>query len=249
VKRPQEIRSRLDLALVERGLLPSRARARDAILRGCVLVDGRTADRPAAVVTPATVVIVDDPLGGYVSRGAAKLIAALDEFRYDVAGRRILDIGASTGGFTQVLLERGAARVIAVDVGHGQFDPKLVTDPRVTLRERTNARDLTAEHTGGAVEAIVADVSFISLKLALPPALALAARGAWGVFLAKPQFEVGPKHVGKGGIVRDAEVAHAAADHIATWLDSQAWSVDGILDSPIAGGDGNHEFLIGARLA
>jgi 23S rRNA (cytidine1920-2'-O)/16S rRNA (cytidine1409-2'-O)-methyltransferase len=243
----KEGKRRIDLALVERGLAPSRARARDAVLRGHVKVDGARVDRPSLTVGPGSSIAVDDPAGAYVSRSAVKLAAGLDHFGHDPAGRVALDIGASTGGFTQVLLERGAAKVFAIDVGHGQLDRGLAADPRVTVREGLNARDLTPAHIGGPVDVIVADVSFVSLKLALPPALALAAPRAWGVFLVKPQFEVGRKNIGKGGIVRDLAIARAAVDGIAAWLGEAGWRVDGIVDSPIAGGDGNREFLIGVR--
>ena len=158
-----------------------------------------------------------------------------------------LDVGASTGGFTQVLLERGATKVFAVDVGHGQLDPKLAADPRVVSREGVNARDLGADDLGEPVAAIVADVSFISLRLVLPPVLALAAPGAWGVFLVKPQFEVGRENIGKGGIVRDPQLAERTAAEIAGWLEAEAgWRVAGLILSPIEGGDGNREFLLGA---
>lgn len=237
--------SRLDLALVARGLVATRAKARDAILRGRVTVDGAVAAKPAMTVAPGAALLVDDP--GYVSRAALKLAAGLDRFGYQPAGRVALDIGASTGGFTEVLLERGAERVHAVDVGHGQLHPRLAADPRVVVHEGLNARDLDPHAIGEPVAAVVADVSFISLKLALPPALALAAPGAFGVFLVKPQFEVGREGLGKGGIVRDPDAARAAADGIAAWLGSTGWTVDGIAPSPIAGGDGNAEFLLGAR--
>ena len=150
-----------------------------------------------------------------------------------------------------MLLERGAAHVVAVDVGHGEMDSELAADPRVTLLESLNARDLTEVHLGGrTIGAVVADLSFISLKLALPPALGIAAPGAWGVFLAKPQFEVGRSALGKGGIVRDPDVARQAAEDIAAWLEAeQGWRVIGLLPSPIAGGSGNREFLIGAQKA
>jgi 23S rRNA (cytidine1920-2'-O)/16S rRNA (cytidine1409-2'-O)-methyltransferase len=244
-----EEKHRLDEALVLRGLAPSRARARDAIKRGAVSVDGSGEAKPARMVGAAQSITIDDPAAGYVSRAALKLITALDEFEFAVEGRTALDLGASTGGFTQVLLQRGAARVIAVDVGHGEMDSTLAADSRVTLIENLNARDLTRGHLGGQiVDAVVADLSFISLKLALPPALALAAPGAWGVFLVKPQFEVGRKALGKGGVVRDREVSRQAADDIASWLGAEhRWTVSGILTSPIAGGSGNREFLIGAR--
>jgi 23S rRNA (cytidine1920-2'-O)/16S rRNA (cytidine1409-2'-O)-methyltransferase len=246
------VSQRLDIALVERGLAPTRARARDAILRGHVSVNGRLTAKPALTVDAGAAIAVDDPATGYVSRGALKLIAALDRFGYSPAGRPALDLGASTGGFTQVLLERGARRVFAVDVGHGQLDAKLAADPRVTSREGLNARDLAAHDLGetggnGAIGAIVADVSFISLKLVLPPALALAAPDAWGIFLVKPQFEVGRAGLGKGGIVRDPQAGERAAADIAHFLEHDlGWRIGGVILSPIEGGDGNREFLIGA---
>jgi len=242
-----EQRVRLDLALVDRGLAPSRARARDAILRAHVSVDGKVVDKPAAMVAPNARLAIDDPAGRYVSRSGLKLAAALDAFGYSPTGLSVLDLGASTGGFSQVLLERGARHVTAVDVGHGQLHPRIAGDPRITNLENLNARDLAKQHLSTPVQAIVCDLSFISLKLALPPALALAAPGAWGVFLVKPQFEVGPGMIGKGGIVRDAAVAERAATDIADWLRELQWTVDGVIPSPIEGGDGNREFLIGAR--
>ncbi len=239
---------RLDLALVERGLVSTRARARDAILRGHVSVNGKLAVRPALGVPADATIAIDDPVAGYVSRGALKLIAALDRFGYSPAGLVCLDVGASTGGFTQVLLERGAAKVFAVDVGHGQLDQNLAADPRVVSREGVNARDLTRESLGETVAAIVADVSFISLKLVLPPVFALAAPGAWGVFLVKPQFEVGRGGLGKGGVVRDPQLAERTAADVARWVETETrWRVDGLILSPVEGGDGNREFLLGAR--
>jgi len=241
-------RARLDLVLVSRGLAPTRAKARDAILRGCVTVDGRVANAPSAPVLADAAISVDDPAGRYVSRAALKLIAGLDRYGYAPAGRVVLDVGASTGGFTEVLLERGAATVYALDVGHGQLHPRLREDRRVVNIEGVNARALVPADIGEPVGAVVADVSFISLRLALPPALALAAHGAWGVFLVKPQFEVGRAHIGKGGIVRDEALARQAADDLAAWLAvDMGWTVDGLIESPIAGGDGNREFLLGAR--
>lgn len=239
---------RLDIALVERGLIATRARARDAILRGHVTVNGALAARPSQSVDADSAIAVDDPAAHYVSRAALKLIAGLDRFGYSANGRVALDLGASTGGFTQVLVERGARKVFAIDVGHGQLDPGLASDPRVISREGLNARDLVAADIGEPVEAIVADVSFISLKLVLPPALALASPSAWGVFLVKPQFEVGREGVGKGGIVRDPHLGERAAADIATWLEAEiGWRIGGVILSPIEGGDGNREFLIGAR--
>lgn len=239
---------RLDMALVARGLAATRARARDAVLRGHVRVDGTPTDKPAMIVAPGAAIAVEDPAAAYVSRAALKLIAGLDHFGYDAAGRVALDIGASTGGFSEVLLERGARRVFAVDVGHGQLDARIAADPRVTVREGLNIRDLAATDIAGPLGAIVADVSFISLRLALPAALALAAPDAWGVFLVKPQFEVGRAGLGKRGIVRDARAARQAADDVAAWLGGQpGWRVDGLIESPIAGGTGNREFLLGGR--
>lgn len=239
---------RLDLALVDRGLAPTRARARDAILRGHVSVNGRLTAKPAMTVDATAAIAIDDPAAGYVSRGALKLIAALDRFGYSPAGRVALDLGASTGGFTQVLLERGARKVFAVDVGHDQLDANLAADARVISREGLNARDLTADDLGEAPQAIVADVSFISLKLVLPPALSLASADAWGIFLVKPQFEVGRAALGKGGIVRDPQAGERAAADIAHFLEHElGWRVGGVILSPIEGGDGNREFLIGAR--
>lgn len=241
---------RLDQALVARGLAPTRARARDAILRGHVRVAGRAADKPGMTVPPDAELAIDDPASAYVSRAALKLVAGLDAFGYDPAGRVALDLGASTGGFTQVLLGRGAARVHAFDVGHGQLHSSLAADPRVVSREGFNVRDLTAAEIGEPVGAVVSDLSFISLRLGLPPALALAAPGAFLVALIKPQFEVGRAHVGKGGLVRDGAAIDAAVEGIRGFVGgTPGWIVDGVVPSPIAGGDGNQEFLIGARKA
>lgn len=239
---------RLDQLLVTRGLFASRSRAADAIRRGTVVVSGAVMDQPGARVPADAEFIVDDPAARYVSRAALKLVAGLDRFGFDPSARTCLDIGASTGGFTQVLLERGAAHVLAIDVGHGQMTPDLAADARVTNLEGINARALAADDMQGtAPQAVVSDVSFISLKLALPPALVLAAPGAWGLFLVKPQFEVGRDAIGKGGIVKDAALAEAVVAGIAEWLDAQpGWRVVGIHPSPIEGGDGNREFLLGA---
>jgi 23S rRNA (cytidine1920-2'-O)/16S rRNA (cytidine1409-2'-O)-methyltransferase len=184
----------------------------------------------------------------YVSRGGLKLAHALDHFRLDPTGRTALDLGASTGGFTDVLLRRGIGRVYAVDVGYGQLDWRLRNDPRVRVLERLNARNLTRTEVPEPVDAVVADVSFISLRLALPAALALTAPAAWLVALIKPQFEVGKGRVGKGGVVRDPALHQAVCDDIARWLaDEQGWQVMGIVESPITGPKGNREFLIAAR--
>jgi 23S rRNA (cytidine1920-2'-O)/16S rRNA (cytidine1409-2'-O)-methyltransferase len=183
-----------------------------------------------------------------VSRGGVKLAHALDHFRLDPTGRTALDLGASTGGFTDVLLRRGIGRVYAVDVGYGQLDWRLRNDPRVRVLERVNARNLTRTEVPEPVDAVVADVSFISLRLALPAALALTAPAAWLVALIKPQFEVGKGRVGKGGVVRDPALHQAVCDDIARWLsEEQGWPVMGIVESPITGPKGNREFLIAAR--
>ena len=237
---------RLDELLVRRGLFASRSRARDAVTRGVVSVDGTTVSKPGAPTRDTATLAVDDPARGYVSRAALKLVAALDAFGLDPKDAEALDIGASTGGFTQVLLERGAAHVVAVDVGHGQLDATLAEDPRVTSLEKLNARDLAADHLGGQVpDFVVSDVSFISLRLALPPALALAAPGARCVLLIKPQFEAGREAIGKGGLLRDPADGERVAHELRDWLDTQpGWRALGIVPSPIEGGDGNREFLL-----
>ncbi|WP_048646138.1 TlyA family RNA methyltransferase [Nitratireductor soli] len=237
---------RLDQCLVERGLFDSRARARDAILRGTVTVDGLPAKKPGQAVSADTGIAVDDPASAYVSRAALKLKHGLDVFGLEPRGAEALDLGASTGGFTQVLLERGAAHVTAIDVGSGQMDAHLAADPRVTALEGINARYLTLEEIGGRrPDFIVSDVSFISLKLALPPALSLAARGARGLFLVKPQFEAGRQAIGKGGLLRDPAQADVVAEDLRDWLETNdGWRALGLVQSPIEGGDGNREFLL-----
>ena len=243
-------KQRLDQHLVDTGVFPSRARARDAILRGTVSVDGTLCTKPAQKTSAGASITVEDPASGYVSRAALKLIEGLDRFGVDPAGLICLDIGASTGGFTQVLLERGAEKVHAIDVGHGQLHDNLKTDPKVAARDGLNARDLTTEDLGGDAPALlVSDVSFISLKLALPPALALAARGAEGVFLVKPQFEAGKDNIGKGGLV-DPEIAVETAKSLKMWLDTvPGWQAGDLIPSPVKGGDGNAEWLLYGKKA
>ncbi len=237
---------RLDQALVAAGLAPSRARAQALIAAGAVRVDGREAGRAAAQVADgARLEVVGDPLP-YVSRAALKLRHALEVFGLDPRGAVALDLGASTGGFSQVLLEAGAAEVWAVDVGHGQLAAELRGAAGLHLIEGLNARDLSEAHVP-APEWIVADLSFIALEKALPPALALARPGAVLVALIKPQFEVGRARVGKGGVVRDPEAQAAARDGVRRFLEASGWAVIGEAESPIAGGDGNAEFLIAAR--
>ena len=243
---PASARQRLDELLVGRGLFASRSRARDAIERGTVTVEGTVARKPGQAVLPDAEIAVSDPAQAYVSRAALKLAAGLDRFGLDPAGREALDIGTSTGGFTQVLLERGAAHVTAIDVGHGQIHPDLAADPRVTVIEGLNARDLTAADLAGRVpDFIVSDVSFISLKLALPPALELAKAGAKAVLLVKPQFEAGRAAIGKGGLLKNPAEAGRIAGDLHDWLDKMpGWRATGLCPSPIEGGDGNREFLL-----
>ena len=241
-------RPRLDSHLVARGDYPTRARARDAIRRGCVAVGGTVVTKPGTPVSPQSPLAIDDPARGYVSRAALKLIAGLDRFGFSPEGRVAMDLGASTGGFCQVLLERGAKTIIAVDVGHDQLAPEIAADPRLHRLDGVNARDLTAAMLPETPGCVTSDLSFISLKQALPPALDLVAAPAWGLFLVKPQFEVGREGIGKGGRVRDPAAGLAAAERIADWLGARpGWRVEGLVPSPIEGGDGNREYLLGAR--
>jgi 23S rRNA (cytidine1920-2'-O)/16S rRNA (cytidine1409-2'-O)-methyltransferase len=237
----------LDLALVARGLVPTRAKARDLIARGQVLIDGQVAHKAAMNIRAGQAIAVDAEAVAQVSRGAVKLAAALDHFGLDPTGRVVLDVGASTGGFTQMLLERSATRVYAVDVGKGQLHANLVADPRVVSLESCDARTLDRRIVPAPVDAIVADVSFISLTKALPAALALAAPGCWLIALVKPQFEVGREGIGKGGIVREAALREQALEDVRRWLAEQpGWTILGTMPSPIEGGSGNVEFLLAA---
>lgn len=240
-------RTRLDILLATVGRFTTRARARDAIARGSVRVNGQVVTKPGARFSSDDVVDISDDALGYVSRAALKLKAGLDHFGFDPKGLEALDIGASTGGFTQVLLERGAAHVTAIDVGHGQLHPSLAADNRVDSFEGINARSLPAGLTRGrTIRVLVSDVSFISLKLALPPALDLAAPGCFCVLLVKPQFEAGRDAIGKNGIVRDSMIGKSVADDLADWLSRQSdWSSVGHCPSPLEGADGNREFLLG----
>ena len=237
------IRQRLDEALVARMLYPSRARARDAVLRGLVTVDGEPARKPAQTILPEALLIISDEGRKYVSRAALKLIHALDHFNIKVEGRTCLDIGASTGGFTEVLLERGAKHVYAIDVGHSQM---MLRDDRITLHEGLNARDLEAEHMSPEVSLIVCDVSFIPLHIALPPAMKLMAQGAFLIALIKPQFEVGRQGIGRGGMVKDKSVHQQVNAAVADFITREGWTVQGVTPSPLDGGDGNAEFLLAA---
>jgi 23S rRNA (cytidine1920-2'-O)/16S rRNA (cytidine1409-2'-O)-methyltransferase len=240
-------KTRLDQLLVDSGLAATRSRAADLVRRGCVSVGGVPAVKPGALVRADASLAVSPDAASYVSRGALKLEAALDSFDFEVGGRVALDIGASTGGFTEVLLGHGAAKVYAVDVGRDQLHEKLRADPLVVALEGTNARSLDASIVKEPVGAIVADVSFISLTLALPAALRLAAPGAWLIALVKPQFEAGRKAVGKGGIVRSEAAREKAVTRVWGFLEEEGWRVLGVISSPIRGRSGNQEFLIGAR--
>jgi 23S rRNA (cytidine1920-2'-O)/16S rRNA (cytidine1409-2'-O)-methyltransferase len=240
-------RERLDDVLVRRGVYATRARAREAILRGAVTVAGEAATRPGRRIAPDAALAIADHAKDYVSRAALKLQHGLAHFGIAPEGRFALDIGASTGGFTQVLLEQGAAHVTAIDVGHGQLADAIRNDARVSAIEGLNARDLTPAHLPHPVDLVVCDVSFISLKIALPPALALAGRRADLIALLKPQFEAGRAAVGKTGVVADRAVHARVCKDIANFLAASGWTVIGLTPSPIPGGDGNREFLIAAR--
>ncbi|MGG7516493.1 TlyA family RNA methyltransferase [Allorhizobium undicola] len=240
---------RLDQFLVTLCHFSSRSRARDAVERGTVRVDGKLVTKPGQPVHSDARIEIDDPARGYVSRAALKLKAGLDHFALDPQGLVCLDVGASTGGFTQVLLERGASHVIAVDVGHGQMDESLAADPRVSNHEGLNARFLDREAIGGrGFGFVVSDVSFISLKLALAPALSLAEPGASCLLLVKPQFEAGREAISKAGLLKAPETAPQVAEELQRWLVADmGWQSLGLIPSPIAGGDGNAEFLLAGK--
>lgn len=238
---------RIDHRLVEEGLAPSRTRAADLVRRGCVTVGGVTASKPGALIADDAALSVEPGAGDYVSRGSLKLLAALRSFRFSPHGVVALDVGASTGGFTEVLLGEGAAKVFAVDVGREQLHERLRADPRVVSLEATDARIIDETMIPEKLSAIVADVSFISLTQALPVALKRAAPGAWLVALIKPQFEAGREAVGKGGIVRSDEDRMRAVARVRKFLEAGEWETVGVIESPIMGGSGNLEFLIGAR--
>ncbi len=241
-------KTRLDQLLVDRGLAESRARAQALVMAGAVFAGERRLDKPGAQVAADLAVEVRGRDHPWVSRGGVKLAAGLAAFAIDPVGKICLDVGASTGGFTDVLLTHGAKRVYAVDVGHGQLAWKLREDARVVVLERTNARHLTAGQVPEPIDLIVCDASFIGLETLLPAALALAAPGAALIALIKPQFEVGRGRVGKGGVVRDPALHAEVCDRIRAWLDGlPGWRVLGIAESPITGPEGNKEFLIGAR--
>ena len=239
---------RADVVLVERGLFESRNKARAAIEAGGVSVNGIRVGKPADPVDPDGVIEAKAAFP-WVSRAGLKLERGLDLFETDAFGKTCLDIGASTGGFTQVLLSRGAARVYAVDVGHGQLHASLREDGRVVAMEGVDARALSTDLIDRPPELVVCDASFISLKRVLPNALSMAAPGATLIALIKPQFEAGRANIGKGGIVRDERIHRDVRADIADFIKANGWITFGEAPSPIAGGDGNKEFLIAAKKA
>jgi 23S rRNA (cytidine1920-2'-O)/16S rRNA (cytidine1409-2'-O)-methyltransferase len=244
--------SRLDTVLVERGLAASRERARALILAAQVRVDGQIVSKAGHPTAPAAEVTLVEPDHPYVGRGGVKLAHALDVFAVDPVGRLALDVGASTGGFTDVLLRRGAARVVALDVGHGQLDWRLRNDPRVHVIERVNARTLTADQLPAGARAFdlaVMDVSFISVRQVLPAIVPLLAAGGDLVVLVKPQFEAGRDEVGKGGLVRDAGVHARVVEDVAAAASALGLTRVATTDSPITGSEGNREFFLHLRRA
>ena len=243
------MKQRADIALVERGLAESRTRAQALIMAGTVYSGEARVTKAGDTVRPDQPLEVRGQDHPWVSRGGVKLEHAIRHFALKAKGMVALDVGASTGGFTDVLLHHGAATVYAVDVGHGQLAWKLRNDSRVVVLERTNARYIDATHVPQAPGAVVCDASFIGLRTILPAALALAAPGAWAVALIKPQFEVGP-NIAKGGVVRDARVHDGVCAGIRHWWSElPGWTVLGVEASPLLGPEGNREFLIAARRA
>lgn len=238
------IKMRLDRLLVERGLVESRERGHALILAGLVLVQGQKQDKSGALVPEDAELRILGEVLPYVSRGGLKLEGALKGFKISVEGKTALDVGASTGGFTDCLLQHGAQKVYAVDVGYGQLAWKLRQDPRVITIERVNIRDIASSLVPEAIDIVVIDVSFISLEKVIPSILKFLKPGSEIIALIKPQFEVGREQVGKGGIVRDAAARSAAVDRITDFIRGSGFEVEGVMPSPITGQDGNVEFLI-----
>ena len=238
---------RADMLLVEKHLAQSRQKAKELIETGAVTADGVIVKKASQTLKTSAQITIDSPLQNWVSRGALKLLGGLEAFpQISVQDKVCVDLGASTGGFTQVLLAKGAKHIFAVDVGHGQLSDKIAKSPRVTSLEKTNARSLSRNEVPEPFEVIVSDVSFISLTLALPPAMLLAQSGAGLIALIKPQFEVGRDGLDKGGIVKNAALRQQAVDDITAFLRDADWDVLGTTTSPITGPDGNVEYLIGA---
>ncbi|TAF14093.1 MAG: TlyA family RNA methyltransferase [Alphaproteobacteria bacterium] len=240
-------KTRLDQLLTDQGLVESRAKAQALIMAGLVLVDDVPITKSGHMVRDDAAIRIKGQEHPWVSRGGVKLASAIEQFAIDPTGQIIADIGASTGGFTDVVLHHGAAKVYAVDVGHGQLAWSIRSDARVVVMEQTNARYLDSTHIPELLDGVVCDASFISLKIVLPAVLARTHDEAWLCALIKPQFEAGREYVGKGGVVRDAAVHERVCDDIKTWMTDQGWHVVGISESPITGPKGNKEFLLYAR--
>jgi len=241
-------KSRLDILITERGLVPSRERARALILAGRVLVDGAAVTKAGTAVATDAAVTLSEPDIPWVGRGGVKLAHALDTFQVDPSGREALDVGASTGGFTDVLLTRGAARVVALDVGHGQLDWRIREDPRVVVLERRNAREMQPDWLPARVSLVVIDVSFISLRLILPALPAVMEPGADVVALVKPQFEAGRDEVGRGGLVMDTAIHDAVIERVTTAAQELGFARLGMTPSAITGATGNQEYFLHLRL-
>ena len=240
-------KQRIDQLLVSRGLAESRARAQALVMAGLVFVGDRKVDKSGQQVAEDAELVVKGRDHPWVSRGGVKLAHAIDHFGVDPAGAVAMDIGSSTGGFTDVLLQRGAEHLFAVDSGTNQLAWKLRQDPRVTVLEQTSARILTPEQIDRPCNWVVCDASFISLAKVLERPLELAAPDCRLVALIKPQFEVGREEVGKGGVVRDPALHARVCDEVRAWLEGSGWAIDGIVESPITGPEGNVEFLVAAR--
>ena len=242
MKHPPKIR--LDQILVNQGQVQSRQQAKASIMAGIVEVDGIMIDKPGRLIPPAAKITLKKPLHPYVSRGGLKLEAAINAFSPDIKGRNIIDVGASTGGFSDCLLQNGASRIIAVDVGYGQLAWKLRKDSRVEVMERTNARYLEPDQIKGPVHGAVIDASFISLKLLIPAIARLLGKDPFIIALIKPQFEVGKGKLGKGGVVRDPKLHHDVLTDLCAFFMEAGWKVQGQIPSPILGPKGNREFLV-----
>ncbi len=237
-------KQRLDVRVVDDGLAESRTKAQALIMAGVVIVDDVPVTKAGTLIPDTAVLRLKGETLPYVSRGGVKLARGLEVFQPLTRGIIALDVGASTGGFTDVLLQQGAAKVYAVDVGYNQLAWKLRDDSRVVVLEKLNAKEMTCQHIPEPVDAIVSDVSFISVTKVLPAAMALAKPSAWLLILVKPQFEAGREQVGKGGIVRDEAVHAEVCERVRAFVDEQGWQVQGIIDSPIRGATGNKEFLL-----
>ena len=235
---------RLDLLLVQRGLVESREKAKRMIMAGLVKVNSQISDKPGHLIPASSEIALENLSLSYVSRGGIKLEAALDRFSVEVKGKTVVDVGASTGGFTDCLLQRGAEKVIAVDVGYGQLHWKIRQDPRVIVLEKTNIRYLKPEQIKEPLNGAVIDVSFISLKLVVPPVSHLLLDDAFIIALIKPQFEVEKDQVGKGGVVRDPSLRKEVVENLVQFFEEADWLVKGYTPSPILGPKGNQEYLI-----